>query len=147
MILGICNPNAYDLYDYDLQITGTVAPEFGNLTRLQFLYLNNNFLSGTISDNLAALNRLQQLDIADNRLSGSIPTWVSNFTLLDTFLAYGNDFSGPIKGLFNPANQKNLVTIDLSENQLTGSIPDELFQVYTHRALCFVYASDAISTE
>ncbi|KAM7280498.1 hypothetical protein ACFE04_007632 [Oxalis oulophora] len=59
------------------QLSGTISPAFGDLTKLKNLLLNDNHLTGTIPDELTKLTELTTFDVSNNNLSGKIPTFGS----------------------------------------------------------------------
>ena len=75
------------------RLTGPIPPELGNLTRLTMLSLGGNRLTGPIPPELANLSNLRQLWLADNRLTGSIPPELAGIGRLSLAVA-GNDFHG-----------------------------------------------------
>ncbi|KAI4965491.1 hypothetical protein ZWY2020_051924 [Hordeum vulgare] len=93
--------------------TGELPP-LDNLHRLQHLLLSENSLKGIIPDTLANCSNLQTLDLSFNLLivypNYSLPKIISP-----------ND---PTK----PENISQLEVINLADNQLMGSIPNEIGQ-------------------
>ncbi|KAL8099389.1 leucine-rich repeat receptor protein kinase HPCA1 [Apium graveolens] len=87
--------------------TGSIPSELGNLPELSFLALNSNNFTGVIPRSLGKLSNLYWLDLADNQFSGSIPTSTS-----------------ASKGLNSLKKAKHF---HFNKNQLTGSLPEELF--------------------
>ena len=86
------------------RLTGPIPPELGNLTRLTMLSLDGNRLTGPIPPALANLSNLGQLWLADNRLTGSIPPALAGIKGLSLAVA-GNDFHGcPPRELQRPRN-------------------------------------------
>ena len=75
------------------RLTGPIPPELGNLTRLTMLSLDGNRLTSPIPPELANLSNLGQLWLADNRLTGSIPPELAGIERLSLAVA-GNDFRG-----------------------------------------------------
>ncbi|KAL0332784.1 UNVERIFIED_CONTAM: putative inactive receptor kinase [Sesamum calycinum] len=98
------------------------ADMFSSLTSLRNLYLQHNFFSGQIPDSLFSLTSLVRVNLAENNFSGPISPAFNNLTRLGTLYLQGNHFSGPIPDLNFPA----LVQFDVSNNNLTGQIPNGL---------------------
>uniref|UniRef100_K3ZLC7 Leucine-rich repeat-containing N-terminal plant-type domain-containing protein n=1 Tax=Setaria italica TaxID=4555 RepID=K3ZLC7_SETIT len=113
--------------------------------RLKFLRLShNNKFSGNIPTNLTSLECLQCIDIADNAISGSRPRDLSNLKSLrqkypTAFCSNDYDVEGYSSSLTTvlKGQQLNygfivkiigidLNIIDLSLNNLTGEIPEEI---------------------
>jgi hypothetical protein len=121
--------------------------ELGLLTNLQVLELGATGINGTLPTELFNLgNSLQAFDVSGNFVSGSIPTLVGNLSLMSTFrlsisllhfaftsykhlvfvvivqmVLDHNDLTGTIPTEF--ANCTDLITLDLSNNHLTGTMP------------------------
>ncbi|XP_020273294.1 probable LRR receptor-like serine/threonine-protein kinase At5g10290 isoform X2 [Asparagus officinalis] len=85
------------------KITGEIPKQFGNLSSLTSLILENNQLTGEIPSSLGNLTKLQILILSENNLNGNIPDSLSNLSSL-------ND-------------------VRLAFNDLTGQIPDRLFRI------------------
>ena len=84
------------LIDLDLssnQLSGSIPPELGNLTNLQYLYLSSNQLTGSIPPELGNLTALEVLRLNDNQLSGEVPaSFVNLVNLFDPGAFYdGSD--------------------------------------------------------
>eukprot|EP01018_Ginkgo_biloba_P022241 Gb_00418 [translate_table: standard] len=106
--------------------TGPIPNELGNLRNLTFLQqpdtfdgpvclvsaLNSNELSGQIPPSLGNLAKLYWLDIADNNIDGTLPVSTANAPGLDKL-----------------TNAKHF---HFNKNQLTGSIPSEIFNANMH---------------
>ncbi|XVF18583.1 hypothetical protein REPUB_Repub11eG0035300 [Reevesia pubescens] len=85
-------------------ITGSIPPSLGNVTKLQVLNLSSNALSGNIPSRLCfSSTSLKKLLLAGNFLSGPVPSDIGNC--------------------------KNLRTIDFSLNNLSGSIPPDVWML------------------
>ena len=106
------------------QLSGTIPPELGQLTRLQRLDLSGNQLSGTIPAALGNLANLEWLWLSDNQLSGAIPAELGNLANLGDLILSGNQLSGAIPAELG--NLANLKALFLAGNQLSGTIPTAL---------------------
>ncbi|XP_023749485.2 receptor-like protein EIX1 [Lactuca sativa] len=130
-----------------------------NLSGLYVLILRSNNFFGTIPLQLCRLPNLQVLDLSMNNLHGSIPSCLSNLTSmlhqggfsqdvsLETFVkntSYGwgkyvdhamIEWQGDEHEFFNTL--KLLKSIDLSSNNLTGQIPNEITNLSDLIALNF----------
>lgn len=109
-------------------LQGPIPPTFNSLTNLKRLELQGNRLSGEFPE-LSQLSNLYFLDASNNAISGELPsTFPSNLIELTV---RNNSLQGNI-----PANLLNnsvyLQVLDLSYNNLSGSLPPELF---THPSL------------
>jgi Leucine-rich repeat (LRR) protein len=62
-------PNLSITNESNNQFSGPVPAELGQLTRLNYLYLDNNLLSGSLPATLGASSSLIHLHLAGNRLS------------------------------------------------------------------------------
>ncbi|XP_068658496.1 probable inactive receptor kinase RLK902 [Aristolochia californica] len=89
---------------------------------LRNLYLEGNKFSGEIPPFIFGLNNLVRLNLAQNNFSGEISSAFNNLTRLGTLFLQRNHFTGSIPVL----NLPNLAQLDLSFNQLNGSIPQNL---------------------
>ncbi|XP_076891365.1 receptor-like protein EIX2 [Bidens hawaiensis] len=126
-------------------LVGKIPSSIGrNNTSLRLLSLRSNKLEGKIPDEIRHLSSLQILDLAHNVLSGNLPTCFINFSVMS-----GSDTPSPIfrytvitESLVTKGNSYTysttlyLVTsLDLSDNQFSGSIPDELVRLLGLRYL------------
>ena len=112
------------LFLYDNQLSGTIPPELGNLTNLEFLNVGTNQLSGTIPPELGNLTNLDILSLATNQLSGTIPPELGRLSNLTELVLATNPLSGTIPPELG--NLSNLEVLVLGTNQLSGTIPPEL---------------------
>ena len=109
---------------FENQLSGSIPPELGNLSNLEYLYLNENQLSGSIPHELGNLNEITSLDLSLNQLSGSIPPELGTLSNLEYLFLGSNQLSGYIPPELG--NLRYLQQLGLSGNQLSGSIPPEL---------------------
>ncbi|XP_071726467.1 uncharacterized protein [Rutidosis leptorrhynchoides] len=142
---------------------GNVPIWIGELSGLYVLGLNSNDFFGHIPLQLCQLVNLQILDLSMNNLNGTVPSCINNLTamvrgeLLTTRNKHqyeGNySFDGEMRYMETTnyvdhamiwwqgniqefsSNLRLLKSIDLSSNNLTGKIPDELTDLLGLRAL------------
>ncbi|VAI79155.1 unnamed protein product [Triticum turgidum subsp. durum] len=100
-------------------VSGSIGPELSRLVNLQYLELYRNNLNGEIPKELGKLKNLISLDLYANKLTGRIPKSLSKLSSLRFILnSYGNNFP--------QANTKLISYRRLNNNKLAGSIPREL---------------------
>ncbi|KAJ1276006.1 hypothetical protein BS78_05G180700 [Paspalum vaginatum] len=127
------------------KFNGTLPQWIGDLACLRFLQLSHNMFYGHIPSNITNLRYLEYLNLAGNNLSGAMPRSLPNLELMtdkhpklliDWFESYTgpeSDAFGGIMSVLMKRQERNygdridgVVGIDLSCNQLTGKIPDEI---------------------
>ncbi|KAL1555657.1 receptor-like protein EIX1 [Salvia divinorum] len=132
------------LYLFSSNFVGTVPPQLGNLTNLKSLDLSSNaFVSlphqlwnltnlqsldlrlnyfVTLPPELGNLANLRSLDLSSNKF-GTLPPLSGNLTnLLSLRLSF--NFLSSMSAFFLDSVFESLETLDLSYNQLNGSMPD-----------------------
>nr|AMM43008.1 LRR-RLK [Vernicia montana] len=127
------------------EISGELPESIGGMKSLQLLNLSDNALAGKVPKNLTTLQNLSVLSLRSNYFSGYVPSGFNSVQVLDLSsnllngslpLDFGggnlhylnlsyNKLSGPISQAFAKQIPDN-ATIDLSFNNLTGSIPESL---------------------
>ncbi|KAG9441201.1 hypothetical protein H6P81_017055 [Aristolochia fimbriata] len=135
---------AYNILSGVLPTWGTIGEQ---LLNLRILSLRSNLIHGDIPSHISQLSSLQFLDLSYNKLSGAIPTSFGNFTAMtmvhnetdgmfefntSVFLDKTEDYVWMnLKGveLENSRNLGFINHIDLSSNNLSGYIPEELTQL------------------
>ena len=145
------------------QLTGSIPPELGQLTRLAYLGLARNHLTGPIPPELGAIGpQLTSLVVSGPQplpagigLTGSIPPQLGNLSGLKYLYLDGNRLTGSIptrlrwltdlRGLYLSKNQLSgaiptqlgslsmLTYLLLTDNQLTGAIPTQLEDLHSLR--------------
>ena len=122
-------------------LSGTL-PLFSFNNNIEVLSLHNNDLTGTIPYHYGNYNKLIYFYISDNYLTGTLPISFQKLNKLQIFIINNNMLSGKLDYCFNSTNQISLRTIDISNNQFSGYIPEELYKMkklYTIAAVsnCF----------
>jgi hypothetical protein len=117
-------------------ISGTIPSYFGNNTQLIVFSANDNLLTGTVP-NLVKLLRLQFLYLQDNKLTGQldffaqpadydrthhVATTIPDLSFVDLS---NNEFTGILSSeIFNVS--VNLISFAVSGNCLHGTIPEQI---------------------
>ncbi|MXW03498.1 MAG: hypothetical protein F4Z81_00350 [Gemmatimonadetes bacterium] len=116
-------------------LSGTLPPALGRLSKLNGLQVFDNKISGRIPAELGQLTDLEILNLASNNLTGNIPAELGNLVKLRSLNLHGNQLTGNIPAELGHLSQ--LYYIDLSVNQLTGGIPASLGQLKNISILSF----------
>nr|XP_011470029.1 PREDICTED: receptor-like protein 12 [Fragaria vesca subsp. vesca] len=133
------------------QLSGVLPMWIGkSSSNLVVLSFRSNMFQGVISDQLCNLSRLQILDFADNDLSGTIPRCFGNFSgianlsmlsasrrYFDNYGVYGENTFLVTKGRVEEFGKilGFVASIDLSSNNLSGEIPEELTNLFSLQTL------------
>lgn len=107
-------------------ITGTIPSGVGDLVGLSLLFLDNNMLTGPVPSSIGKLHSLYGMELSNNRFYGKMPTSIGNLAQLSELHLNENNFSGAIP--VDLAGCKNLLALNLSSNSLSGNIPKGLFE-------------------
>ncbi|KAI3938556.1 hypothetical protein MKW98_016061 [Papaver atlanticum] len=108
--------------------SGTIPSSFSNMSKLESLQLARNNLVGSIPSNLGNLQNLEILQLARNKLGSrqandlNFISSLVNCTNLRALIISTNNFEGVLPSSIANLTTK-LDTLDLSRNQIYGSIP------------------------
>lgn len=117
--------NADNLLSLGLDNTGlSTLRGIGRARSLVEVNVASNRLNGAIPEEVSRLVNLRSFDISRNNINGYLPYWIRSLVSLTTLSASHNNLSGPVSDF---ATLTDLAYLDLSHNQLTGSIPATLF--------------------
>lgn len=104
-------------------LTGSIPKEIGNIASLELLLLNGNKLSGSIPYELGYLSKLNRLQIDLNQISGPVPDSFSNLSSIKHLHLNNNSISGQIPPQLS--NLSTLIHLLVDNNNLTGYLPSE----------------------
>ncbi|OMO88476.1 hypothetical protein CCACVL1_08367 [Corchorus capsularis] len=110
-------------------LSGTLAPELGQLSHLKTLDFMWNELTGSIPKEIGYISTLRLLLLNGNKLSGSLPDELGFLSTLKRFQIDENNISGQIPKTF--ANLSSVRHLHFNNNSLSGQIPPELSQLPT----------------
>eukprot|EP00271_Cylindrocystis_brebissonii_P002956 TRINITY_DN136_c0_g1_i1.p1 TRINITY_DN136_c0_g1~~TRINITY_DN136_c0_g1_i1.p1 ORF type:complete len:1383 (-),score=197.11 TRINITY_DN136_c0_g1_i1:1351-5499(-) len=101
-----------------------LPPELSELSKLEYLSVNNSFLGGSLPASFGKLQALTYLDLNFNNLYGSIPSEIGNLSSLMYLRLSYNNFSGTLPPELGSLSK--LEYLDLGENNFeSGSqIPE-----------------------
>ncbi|XP_066334833.1 receptor-like protein EIX2 [Miscanthus floridulus] len=126
------------------KFSGRLPMWIGSFTSLRVIRLSHNKFFGSIPMNITNLSCLQYMDLNNNKISGSLPINLSNLKFMTNTSMMGcydgvaiiyshlNSLSTDWKGQeLNYGSIQRIVdtsmtSIDLSSNDLTGEIPEEI---------------------
>lgn len=101
-------------------IEGSIPDCIGNLKNLTHLFLSGNSLDGSIPSSVGSLSMLTDLYVDENMLTGNPLSIWEKLTNLEHLQAFSNEFTGDIRTLFSPTTHRNLSILDLSSNNFTS---------------------------
>ncbi|XP_027941294.1 probable LRR receptor-like serine/threonine-protein kinase At1g06840 [Vigna unguiculata] len=108
-------------------ITGSIPKEIGNIKTLKLLLLSENKLTNDLPDELGHLPALERMQIDENIITGSIPLSFANLNSKKHFHMNNNSLSGQIPAQLSQLG--SLIHLLLDINNLTGNLPSELSEM------------------
>lgn len=127
--LSNLSTSVYELQLGSNKITGNIPEGISNLVNLHHLDMSQNFFTGSLPSSLGRLQNLARLYVIGNNLSGPVPSTIGNVTELTDLRLDMNAFSGRIPGTLG--NLAKLSSLGLSANSFIGPIPTTLFSIQT----------------
>lgn len=120
---------ATSLISFDARFTkvrGQFPEEILGLTNLRHLSLGNNGITGSLPQSFADLKFLASLSLDSNLVSGKLPAF-DDMHFLKYLDLSDNALTGSIsKGLFTLLSTNTEPSVALSNNLLTGVVPEEI---------------------
>ncbi|XP_062078229.1 receptor-like protein kinase 7 [Humulus lupulus] len=114
--------NLSHLYLSNCSLEGKIPNGIGNLVELKNLELSHNNITGKIPVDIGKLTKLWQLELYNNGLTGQLPVGMRNLSNLEKLDASMNYLEGDLSEL---KFLRNLVSLHLYKNSLSGEIPAE----------------------
>uniref|UniRef100_A0A7S1FMK1 Leucine-rich repeat-containing N-terminal plant-type domain-containing protein n=1 Tax=Corethron hystrix TaxID=216773 RepID=A0A7S1FMK1_9STRA len=102
-------------------ISGSIPEELYDLRYLKMLTLSKNNLAGTLSEKIGQLTNLVDLRLDYNSLSGRIPDGIGTLTEARFILLRSNKFSRNLP--YTVGGLENVYYFDASMNKLRGELP------------------------
>ncbi|KAG7367594.1 two component regulator [Nitzschia inconspicua] len=95
--LGRLSSTLWSLRLGQMNLTGSLPTQLGELTLLEYLSFASNDLTGTIPTQLGELSNLVQAELYDNQLTGTIPTELSTMTSMASLELQQNLLQGTVE--------------------------------------------------
>ncbi|CAN4105622.1 unnamed protein product [Withania somnifera] len=118
-----------------MEITGTIPPQFGNLSFLVSLDLSYNYFHGEIPPEFSHLRKLRVVNLSYNNFTGEISNFLGDFQDLQMLFLENNSFSGFVPSSIS--NMKKLESLNLRYNNLEGNIPTGITTLRSLKWLSF----------
>ena len=99
---------------------GILCTEEDVVGMIETLHLGGNNLFGSTTWEVVLLTHLKSIILQENVLTGTIPIRITELARLERFWAWSNRLTGTMPALFSP----NMLDINLSKNQFTGTLPE-----------------------
>ncbi|KAJ0558153.1 putative non-specific serine/threonine protein kinase [Helianthus annuus] len=112
---------------YGNNLHRNLPTSIGNLVGMVGLYLGGNQFTGSIPSTIGKLQKLQVFVLSENQLSGQLPDALGNLSSLNNILMFSNMFEGEIPSSLG--NCRHLLELLLNDNKLTGKIPPRILQL------------------
>ncbi|OEL16367.1 putative leucine-rich repeat receptor-like serine/threonine-protein kinase [Dichanthelium oligosanthes] len=107
-----------------LNLSGTLAPELGQLSQMKIMDFMWNSISGSIPKEVHNITALELMLLNGNQLNGSLPEEIGFLPNLNRIQIDQNHISGPIPKSFAYLNKTK--HFHMNNNSLSGQIPPEL---------------------
>ncbi|KAM7477061.1 hypothetical protein LguiB_024304 [Lonicera macranthoides] len=107
------------------QIQGPISNDFGSITSLRYLFLQQNQFTGVIPTPFRNLCKLGTLDLSSNKLSGNLTDSLRSLygcieVSLESLRLSSNTLTGSLEDVTRFSSLRQLI---LSNNRLTGVLP------------------------
>ncbi len=114
-----------EIYMPENNVAGTIPPEIGDLTGLEFIYLpGNHGLGGPIPPEIGNLTNLEVVVITQNGIEGTLPPEITGLVSLRHLVLTNSQLSGPLPAEIG--SLQALEYLDLSGNPINAGLPQEM---------------------
>ncbi|RID55804.1 hypothetical protein BRARA_G03045 [Brassica rapa] len=107
--------------------SGVIPDVFANATKLLSLDVSHNQLEGKFPKSLINCKTLQLVNVESNRIKDNFPSWLGSMPSLHVLILRSNEFYGPLYHRHMSIGFQSLRVIDVSHNELTGTLPPHYF--------------------
>jgi Leucine-rich repeat (LRR) protein len=108
-------------------LRGTIPSTFSEGSNLQYLNLNGNELEGKIPLSIVNCTMLEFLNLGNNKIEDTFPYFLEMLPELKILVLKSNKLQGFMKGPTTFNSFSKLQILDISENNLSGPLPEEFF--------------------
>eukprot|EP01032_Pedospumella_encystans_P008038 gene8038-9577_t len=112
---------------YRNKLTGTLPSGMATFTKMTNAYVHDNYLSGSL-ELISKWDAAVFLYLQDNLFTGSLPA-LTNLTKVTSIFLKNNKLSGTLEKVLDPVQNALVTTLQFSNNQFTGTLPEEIFQI------------------
>eukprot|EP01032_Pedospumella_encystans_P007828 gene7828-9336_t len=112
---------------YRNKLTGTLPSSMVTFQKMTNVYLHDNYLSGNLQL-ISEWEAVSFLYVQNNLFTGSIPA-LANLTEVTSISLTNNKLSGTLENVLDPVQNALVTTLQFSNNQFTGTLPEEIFQI------------------
>ncbi|KAL5736286.1 hypothetical protein ACOSP7_030750 [Xanthoceras sorbifolium] len=107
---------------------GTIPGTFAKCHSLRTLNLKDNKLEGPVPQSLVNCPMLEVVDLGNNKITDIFPYWMGTLPKLQVLVLRSNKFYGSLRGYKDKGGFSKLRIVDLSNNNLTGSLEAKFFE-------------------
>lgn len=108
----------------DKPINQWYGVEVGGDGHVMYVHLSDMNLSGTLPEEIGDLVYCQEFVVTSNKISGTLPTRIGEMQALKSFYAGGNNLSGNLASSTLSALASKLKIVSLAGNGFTGTFPE-----------------------
>ncbi|KAJ6887792.1 hypothetical protein NC652_028931 [Populus alba x Populus x berolinensis] len=108
-------------------LRGTIPSTFSEGSNLEYLNLNGNALEGKIPLSIVNCTKLEFLNLGNNKIEDTFPYFLEMLPELKLLVLKSNKLQGFMKGPNTFNSFSKLHILDISENNLSGPLPEEFF--------------------